>query len=139
MTALQELFPQLLLWATIFSLGTLLATLVAVPLVIARLPEDYFVGPQRASRHTRRSPLTVFLVILKNALGAMLALLGLLMLVTPGQGLLTLMAGLLLMNFPGKFHLEQAVVARPGVFRALNWLRRSRGQSEFQPPHPPSS
>lgn len=138
MTTLQALFPQLLLWATIFSLGTLLATLVAVPLVIARLPQNYFVEPQRASRYTQRSALTVIFVVLKNLLGAALALLGLLMLVTPGQGLLTLMAGLLLMNFPGKFHLERAVVARPGVFRALNWLRRSRGLSEFQPPHAPS-
>ena len=56
------------------------------------------------------------------------------MLVTPGQGLLTLLAGLLLMNFPGKYQLERWLVSRRGVLTALNWLRRRSGQVPFDPP-----
>jgi hypothetical protein len=48
---------------------------------------------------------------------------GLLMLVLPGQGLLTIVTGLLLINYPGKYKLEQKLVAVPSVFRALNWIR----------------
>jgi len=46
-----------------------------------------------------------------------------LMLVLPGQGLLTIVTGLLLINYPGKYKLEQKLVAIPSVFRALNWIR----------------
>ena len=73
----------------------------------------------------------------KNLLGAALMLLGILMLFTPGQGLLTLLVGLLLMNFPGKYRLERTLVARPGIFRSLNWLRRRRGAEPFELPDKP--
>ncbi len=56
------------------------------------------------------------------------------MLVTPGQGLLTLLIGLLLLNFPGKYRLERWLVRRPGVLRTLNWVRRRRGQEHFESP-----
>ena len=52
---------------------------------------------------------------------------------TPGQGLLTLLVGLLLMNFPGKYRLERWLVGRRGVLTALNWLRRRGGHPPFQP------
>ena len=45
------------------------------------------------------------------------------MLVLPGQGLLTIVTGLLLINYPGKYKLEQKLVAVPAVFKALNWIR----------------
>jgi hypothetical protein len=49
--------------------------------------------------------------------------------------MLTLLAGLLLMNFPGKYQLERWLVTRPGVLRALNWLRGRQGHAPFD--HPP--
>jgi len=72
--------------------------------------------------------------LLKNLLGALLVVMGLVMLVTPGQGLLTLLAGLLLMNFPGKYRMERWLVLRPGVMRALNWLRQRQGHAPFDRP-----
>ena len=74
------------------------------------------------------------LVVLKNALGLVLVILGFIMLFTPGQGLLTLLAGSLLMNFPGKYQLERWLVLRPGVLRALNWLRHRGGHASFEAP-----
>jgi len=74
------------------------------------------------------------LVVLKNALGVVLVVLGFIMLFTPGQGLLTLLAGLLLMNFPGKYRLERWLVLRPGVLRGLNWLRQRGGHPPFEAP-----
>jgi hypothetical protein len=56
------------------------------------------------------------------------------MLVTPGQGILTLLIGLMLMNFPGKYHVERWLVMRPGVMRGMNWLRARRGQALFDVP-----
>lgn len=133
---IQPYLPQLLWWASGLSLATLLATLVAVPWVVARLPRDYFSRANRSSwQHGEDTSLAGWaLTSLKNLLGAVLVMLGVLMLFTPGQGILTLLVGLLLMNFPGKYHLEQVLVARPGVFRALNWLRGRRGVEPFELP-----
>ena len=129
-------FQQWLLWASALSLLAIVAAIVGVPWVVTRLPHDYFSRAHRQSwRKTKREPwFAVFLGLLKNLLGGLLVALGLVMLVTPGQGLLTLLAGLLLMNFPGKYRLECWVVLRPGVLRALNWLRGRSGPAPFERP-----
>jgi len=127
---------QLLWWGSAFSLLMLLATLIAVPWVVCRLPANYFIRPGR-TRWRERTDHTLgglILVVAKNLLGALVALLGVVMLFIPGQGLLTLLAGLLLMNFPGKYRMERALVIQPGVFKALNWLRARRGHPPFELP-----
>lgn len=123
-------------WATGLSLVSLPAIMVGVPWVVARLPHDYFNQAHREVWRLRGDePLFALLLGgLKNIVGAFLLLLGLLMLVTPGQGLLTLMVGLLLMNFPGKYQLERWMVQRRGVLKALNWLRARGGHPPFDPP-----
>jgi hypothetical protein len=126
----------LLGWATLLSLGTLVAVLIAVPWVVARLPADYFANPRREPwRGVGGAPLAaIALGLAKNVLGLCLVLLGVLLLFTPGQGLLTLLAGLLLMNFPGKYRFERWLVNNTGVLKPLNWLRRRRGQEPFRAP-----
>ena len=129
-------WQQLLVWTSAASLLAVLLTLAGVPWVVGRLPADYFTRRRRSAwRRSAGVPgYAHVLAILKNAFGALLVLLGIVMLVTPGQGVLTILAGLLLMNFPGKYRLERALVMRPGVLRALNWLRARRGQPPFEPP-----
>jgi hypothetical protein len=70
------------------------------------------------------------LLILKNLLGAVLVIAGAVMLFTPGQGLLTILIGIMLLNFPGKRRLERKLVARPRVLNAINGLR-----ARFARPH----
>ena len=129
-------WQQLLLWGTGLSLLAVVGTIIGVPWVVTRLPHDYFSRPRRAVwRDTADEPVfALVLGVFKNLLGALLVLLGLVMLVTPGQGLLTLLVGLLLMNFPGKYQLERWLVLRPGVLRGLNWLRGRSDQAPFDTP-----
>jgi hypothetical protein len=136
---LQIDWQQFLVWASVGSGVSVLAAIVGVPWVVTRLPSDYFSRTQRVSwRNADGEPVfAVVLGLLKNLVGAVLVVLGLVMLVTPGQGLLTLLAGLLLMNFPGKYRLERWLVMRPGVLRALNWLRRRQGHAPFDAPTVP--
>ena len=126
-------WQQPLLWASGLSLLALIATIVGVPWVVTRLPKDYFVRSDRVVwRASFDAPLLSLITsMLKNLLGLLLVVLGLIMLVTPGQGIVTLLIGLLLMNFPGKYHLERWLVLRPGVLKGLNWLRRRQGQLPF--------
>jgi hypothetical protein len=129
-------WQQPLLWASGFSVLAVIATIIGVPWLVTRLPSDYFARPERVTwRESSSAPVIGLLVaVLKNLLGGLLIVLGLIMLVTPGQGILTVLAGLLLVNFPGKYHLERWLVLRPGVLRGLNWLRRRQGHPPFDAP-----
>ena len=61
---------------------------------------------------------------------------GLLMLFLPGQGVITLLAGLMVMNHPGKFVFEPWLIQRPHVLSAVNWLRARHGQPSLDHPKP---
>jgi hypothetical protein len=125
-----------LLWASGLSLVAVVATVVGLPWVVTRLPRDYFVRPERVAwRASTGEPAFALVVqVLKNLLGLLLVVFGIVLLVTPGQGLLTLFIGLMLMNFPGKYRLERWLVSRPGVLKGLNWLRVKRGSPPFDEP-----
>ncbi|MCM2375182.1 PGPGW domain-containing protein [Aporhodopirellula aestuarii] len=77
------------------------------------------------------------LLALKNTLGVFLLVIGISMLVLPGQGLLTILIGLSLLDFPGKYRLERYLVTRPPVFKSLNWLRQRAGNPPFEMPGQP--
>lgn len=118
------------------SVATLVISALAVPLMIRRLPEDYFVRPHASSSAglQRHPGLRIGLLILKNLFGAILAIAGLIMFVTPGQGILTLLVGISLLNFPGKRRLEVWIVKRRPVHRAIAWIRRRAGQPPLRLP-----
>jgi archaellum biogenesis protein FlaJ (TadC family) len=118
------------------SLLMFVVTLVVFPLVIVYLPEDYFVRDRRdPARQARRHPAVwLTLTVLKNILGAVLILAGVAMLVLPGQGLLTMLIGLTLLNFPGKYALERRLVSRPAVSKALNRIREMAGRERLELP-----
>ncbi len=115
----------MLWWAVPISILMFLATLLFIPMIVVRLPEDYFVQ-KKHSIWDGEGPLRfwhVIWVLARNLFGVVLIVLGVIMLVLPGQGLLTIVLGLAIMDFPGKFTLERKLVRRPGLFKALNWLR----------------
>ena len=123
----------LLYWLGIVSVFSLVASLIAIPMLIARLPEDYFSHQRRHPiREERQSLLSLVGVILKNLLGGVLVLAGILMLALPGQGVLTIVIGLTIMNFPGKYRLERWLVGRGAVLKALNWIRAKAGRPPLE-------
>jgi hypothetical protein len=120
----------------VLSLALLLVSLIVFPLVVVNLPADYFVRERRSPAHqTRRHPfLWAVLTVVKNLLGLGLIAAGIAMLVLPGQGILTILMGLALTNFPGKFALERRIFRRPAVNRALNRIRALAGKPELEVP-----
>ena len=84
-----------------------------------------------------RHPIVRWCILIgKNAIGAVLLLAGLLMLVAPGPGILTILAGVVLMDFPGKRSLEQRVLALPAVLHMVNGIRQRAGRPPLQLPEP---
>ena len=60
---------------------------------------------------------------LKRFIGYCLIIGGILMLVLPGQGLLTILVGLMLSDYPGKFKLEKRIIKTNLILKTINWYR----------------
>lgn len=119
------------------SLLTFVGSLVAIPWLVVRIPADYF----QSRRHLLADPLAkrhpivrAALLLLKNIAGATLVAVGIALLVLPGQGILMILVGLILMDFPGKFAMEQWLARKPSVLNAMNWLRKRANRPPIQPP-----
>jgi len=115
------------------SLLMFVGSLIAVPLVIVRLPEDYL---RREHKLVQKWPrhISVAFLVLKNALGVLFLLSGLAMLILPGQGLLTLFIGLTLLDFPRKRILIRRILGHRRILRVINRLRMRFGKPQLEPP-----
>ncbi|HKL85220.1 MAG TPA: PGPGW domain-containing protein [Treponemataceae bacterium] len=121
----------------ILSLALFLASLALLPFLASWIPEDYFMPLKSRKKTEYKRGLWLarkILFLLKNLLGLILFLAGLLMLVTPGQGILTMFLGLIFLNFPGKRRLEFALIRRPAIYKGINILRRMRKKEPLQLP-----
>lgn len=129
--------PTVLTLLVITSVVLFVLSVVGLPMVLTRMPADFFSRPERrrlALAERERPVWHVVLRGLRNALGAVLLLLGLLMLVVPGQGLVTIFVALFLLDFPGKRRLQRWIISRPVVSRSVNALRRRAGRPALELP-----
>ena len=127
---------QLMAWLGAASIVMLVAGMVLVPLLITRMPADYFVRPvpPAGSWRQRHPVVRLLLHVGKNLLGVAFFLAGIAMLVLPGQGILTMLVGLAFLDVPGKRALELALVRPPPVKRAIDWLRAKAGAPPLELP-----
>ncbi len=105
-------------------------TLLLVPVVVCRLHEDYFVREEPPIREWTWGHIAT--QFLRNLVGAVLIVAGVVMLFVPGQGVLTILIGIACLNFRGKRHVMRWLLFRPGVLKGLNWMRRKGGRPEFR-------
>lgn len=122
--------PDALAWSFGVSLVLFVGSFVLIPVLIARMRRDYFVardpdqdtwlGRHRLARATAR--------VAKNVLGSVLLVAGVAMMVLPGQGVITVLVALSLLEFPGKRALELRLIRQPQVNRVINWIRARSGR-----------
>jgi hypothetical protein len=116
--------PQFLIWLAASSIVMFVGTLVAIPIILVRLPADYFdVRIPRPWMENHHPILRVAGHLVKNVVGVVFLLAGLAMLLLPGQGILTILIGLSLVEFPGKRRLEAKLVGQPAVLGTINKMR----------------
>lgn len=115
------------------SIGLLVISLAIIPFVVINIPEDYFLERYRvrASRKSTYPLLAQLFAGFKNLVGFIFIVLGIFMLVLPGQGILTVLMGLFLMNFPGKYKFERKLVSLPKVLKSLNWIRSKANKPQL--------
>lgn len=119
--------PALLWGLGAFSVLAVVCSIILVPRYLAKLPKDFLT----AGDHEQHS---LAWRIVRNALGVVLVLLGVAMLLLPGQGLITLLVGVLLVDFPGKRRLVQRILGRPKILGIVNKMRAKRGSPAMQAP-----
>ena len=99
-------------------------SLVIVGVVMVKIPENYFSSHYQHDFLPNSSWLTRWgAVVGKNIAGLILVIAGIIMLVGPGQGVLTILIGLILMDIPGKRPLEARLIKRPIILAAVNNFR----------------
>ena len=125
-------------WLSAASVLMFFGSLIAVPWLVVRIPADYFLRQRHyVDRWRPRHPLLrLAFLALKNLLGVVLVLAGVAMLVLPGQGILTILVGLLFLDFPGKFALERRLARQPPVLRASTGYAPRPAASHWKCPSP---
>ena len=130
LATVQQWIPvDVLIGLTVASAIGFIGSLIAIPLILVRLPSDYF--DTRTPRHWMKDHHPVLRIsglVLKNAVGVVLLLAGFAMLFLPGQGLLTMLIGVSLMDFPRKRELEAKMVGQPTLLGAINAMRHKYGK-----------
>jgi hypothetical protein len=122
--------------------ASVLVSLALVALVLVRLPPDYFVGEEPPSlfRASRPAWQKTAGHIGKNILGVALILLGVVLSLpgVPGQGILTILIGMTLIDFRGKRRLEQRIMRHPAVRDGANRIRARFGKEPLELPEAPA-
>jgi hypothetical protein len=123
--------PAILLGLALFVLGN-----AVVAILLVKLPEDYFCRPPSNRPSSRHPVLAWTLRIGKNAVGWLAVLVGLVLILpgVPGPGLVAIVLGIALVDFPGKRRLEFWLITRPRVFGTINRLRARFGSPPLHPP-----
>ncbi|MCC6556773.1 MAG: hypothetical protein IT372_27765 [Polyangiaceae bacterium] len=112
--------------------ATLLGSLAVVAWLLVRMPADYLEGPEATPLWPDR-PLwqRVLARVAKNLLGAALVVVGVVLSVpgVPGQGALTIVIGIMLLDVPGKRRIERRMLGQRRVHAAVNRLRARFGRA----------
>lgn len=105
---------------------TFTVSLGVISFILVKLPPTYFKESHSRTFWVDRHPWVRWAGLIgKNVLGVVLVLLGILMSVPgiPGQGILTILLGIMLLDLPGKRRLESKILGQPTVLAKINRLR----------------
>jgi len=111
-------------YAGIVSILIFVFSIVGLRLFIIAIPPDYFINKKRVSALKNRSILLwIIYIVFKNIIGYIFIIMGLAALVLPGQGILMILVGLMMSDYPKKFDLEKKIITIKAVRKGINWIR----------------
>jgi hypothetical protein len=131
-----RIYKTAFLWIGSLSMATFVGTLIIIPILVVRIPSDYFKRKKQKTDHFHRQYLFIRILVLalKNLLGLIFIIAGLAMLLLPGQGFITILIGIMMLNFPGKFALQLRIVQQQTVLRVINWMRMKADRPALEVP-----
>ena len=111
-------------WLGIVSSVIFLVSLLSIGWLVSLIPSDYFINRKESKFKLNYPVAWIVSAVIKNIFGYILIFGGILMLILPGQGLITIFIGRLLSNYPGKYSIEKRIIASPKILKSINWLRK---------------
>ena len=117
----------------LFAVALVMSFAIALTVLI-RLPPDYCRNPRAKGGGSGGHGIFRGIgTVLKNLIGVMLILLGAILSLPglPGPGLIIVLAGVFLLDFPGKRQLLCRILSRPRLLRPVNRLRRKFSRRPF--------
>jgi hypothetical protein len=125
------MFWQYIAASALLAIVAFVASLVVITVLLVNLPPNFFLDSHSRHLWIDRHPVIRWSgLILKNLAGWILVLLGGILILpgVPGQGVLTILLGLILVDFPGKRKVERRLLARPRLRTRINQLRQRFGK-----------
>ena len=108
----------------ILSILIFVFSIFGLRLFIIAIPSNYFINKKRVSALKNRSILLwIIYIVFKNIIGYVFIIMGLVALVLPGQGILMILIGLMMSDYPKKFDLEKKIITIKTVRKGINWIR----------------
>ena len=114
------------IWLAVISVVLAVGSLALAVVVVVAWPPDRFKTLAHPPLREQQHPvLRVLALIGRNLVGLVLVVLGVIMSLpgVPGQGVLVILIGLTLADFPGKRRLELWLLRQPALLRGINKLR----------------
>ena len=114
---------------------TFVGNLAIVSFILVKLPTDYFKKTRKTQLWSGPRPaLHAAKIVGKNLLGVFLVALGIVLSLpgVPGQGLLTVLLGIMLVDFPGRRSVEQKLLRRPAIKKGITRLRDKFGKPPLE-------
>lgn len=139
MTPILEWFRNyevLIWWTGAASVLMFLGSLCVIPIILIKIPADYFSSLETKYRINVRdlSFFRLLYLIFKNMVGIAFILAGFIMLLLPGQGILTIIVGMSLLNFPGKYRLVRNIIRNKIILDTINKLRSKADKPPIEVP-----
>ena len=104
------------------SVASFIISVLFCTLVFAYLPSNYFLPNRQVSR-IEHPILRIVFKCLKNLFAVILVIIGIIQIPLPGQGVLTILIGIIISDIPGKRKLERRIISSPVVLTAANTIR----------------
>ena len=125
----QYVSSETLVTLTVLSIAFFVGSLIAIPFILIRLPADFFdIRVPRSWMENHHPVLRLLGHLVKNVVGAIFLIAGFLMLFLPGQGILTMLIGISMLDFPGKRKVEAKMIGQPTVLHVINGMREKFGK-----------
>ncbi|MCP4853717.1 MAG: hypothetical protein GY903_04405 [Fuerstiella sp.] len=124
------------IWIVLISAVMFFGSIVLAWFLIVKMPTDYFASDRSIVRtfRTNHPVAGAFLIVCRNLFGLLLVVCGIIMLFTPGQGVLFIFLGLMLIDFPGKKRLIRRMLTWRNTLNVINRIRRQANQPPLEPP-----
>ena len=125
-------YKSFIFWISLVSLTIFIISILSIRWLVLLIPENYFKEKKNSILKEKYFFYWVAFKFIKNSLGYLLIIGGILMLVLPGQGILTIFVGMILSDYPGKYHIEKKIIQSSIILRTINSIRKKSGKKPLK-------